>query len=313
MENPYLSYSTRLIERLREFKNGRGLKKWHSVAFIAAVFVLLGYFFFFSTPRSFPSKTIITIPSGTGLLTLSQLLERENVVRSPLGFRAAAILFGGEHILQAGDYYLPHKENAIRIAWRIVHGSRGLATIRITIPEGYTNQEISDLFDDRFPRFDHKEFLETAREGYIFPDTYFIEVSATASSTISLLSNNFNRKIESVQNEITVSGHSLNEILTMASILEAEGKSPDDMSMIAGVLWKRIGLHMPLQVDAKKETYTYQGLPDHPINNPGLVSIGAALHPTKSSYLYYISDNEGTMHYARTLDEQNRNIQQYLK
>ncbi|MDB5266352.1 MAG: aminodeoxychorismate lyase, protein [Parcubacteria group bacterium] len=291
----------------------QGPKKRYPAVLLGGLLLLGGYFFLFSTPRNFPSRKIITIPQGTGLLTLSQLLEKQGVIRSPLGFRTAAILFGGEHILQAGDYYLPNKENAIRIAWRIVHGSRGLATIRTTIPEGYTNAEISNLFDDRFPLFDHAEFLDTAREGYLFPDTYFVEVSAMASSTITLLANNFEKKIEPWRDEIAASPHTLNEILTMASILEAEGKSPADMSMIAGVLWKRIGLHMPLQVDAKKETYTYQGLPDHPINNPGLVSIEAALRPTASPYLYYISDKEGKMHYARTLDDHNKNIAKYLK
>lgn len=277
----------------------------------------------------------MTVPTGTGLLKLSLKLKEDGIIRSSTGFRTAAILFGGEHGLQAGDYYLPRPENAFVIAWRIVSGSRGLAQVRITIPEGYTASEIADLFDGRFPRFNHEEFLTYAKEGYMFPDTYFIEISATASSTIDMLKNNYEKKVSLLRDDISVSGHTEREIITLASILESEAKNKEDKEIIAGILLKRIKLGMALQVDASLtyitgktsaeltvsdlasnspfNTYKHPGLPPTPISNPGLESIEAAIYPKDSPYLYFLTGHDGKMYYARTFDEHKQNRQKYLK
>ena len=92
---------------------------------------------------------------------------------------------------------------------------------------------------------------------------------------------------------------------------EAQGQS--DAPTIAGILWKRINSGIALQVDAAPDTYNHKGLPSTPINNPGLVSIMATLHPVASPYLYYVHDKTGTVHYARTFAEHEANIQTYLK
>jgi len=120
----------------------------------------------------------------------------------------------------------------------------------------------------------------------------------------------------------------------MASILEGEALTTSDRKLVAGVLWRRLEIGMPLQVDATfsyvngkttfeltlddlkidspYNTYKYKGLPPTPINNPGLNSINAALYPTKTKYLYFLSGNDGKMHYARTFEEHKRNRQLYL-
>lgn len=305
-------------------------------------FILLGtalvlallYFFLFSAPGDFPSRSIQNIRTGIGLDKVSEDLKERGVVRSVIGFRTAAIMLGGERGMQAGDYYFRKPENAFRIAWRVVHAERDIKTERITIPEGFDSKEIAELFDERFPKFDHEEFLRNAREGYLFPDTYFVEISATASSTLALLENNFNKKIETIRNEIEGSGKTLNQIITMASILESEARTKEDREIVAGILYKRIKLGMPLQVDASLQyitgrgsaeltqsdlklespynTYIHLGLPPTPISNPGLESILAAIHPKTSQYLYFLTDTQGIMHYAKTFDEHKRNKEKYL-
>ena len=99
----------------------------------------------------------------------------------------------------------------------------------------------------------------------------------------------------------------------MASILEAEVRSKIDREIVSGILWKRLLIGMPLQVDSKPSTYESVGLPKEPINNPGLVSIMAALHPTSTPYLYFLTDKDGKAHYAKTFDEHKINKAKYLK
>jgi UPF0755 protein len=121
----------------------------------------------------------------------------------------------------------------------------------------------------------------------------------------------------------------------MASILEREAQSPDDMRIVSGILWHRIALGMPLQVDAAfgyahgadgyaptvhdlttdspYNTYLRKGLPPTPIANPGLAALQAAVTPTSTPYLYYLTGSDGQMHYAVTFDQHKKNTAQYLK
>ena len=146
---------------------------------------------------------------------------------------------------------------------------------------------------------------------------------------------NFNKKIESWSGAIETSKHSLRDIIIMASILEREAATSEDMALVSGVLWNRISKGMPLQVDATfmyllgrksselttadlkiksaYNTYTNKGLPAGPIGNPGITAIRAAIHPTATSNMYYLSDKDGVMHYAKTFNEHIANKAKYLR
>jgi UPF0755 protein len=288
-------------------------RDWRFYVGASALLFLLFFTATTSPPNNFPTKQIINVKEGAGLLEIAQELKDEHVIRSTTWFRIGVILIGGEKGAQSGDYYLPSPEGSLKLAWRMATGARDLALVKITIPEGYTNAQIDTLFDSRFPLFDHKYFLTKAPQGYLFPDTYFIYVNATATSTLGLLQDNFHKKVDPLADAITASGHSIYNIIDVASILEAEAKTPLDMATISGIIWKRLKENIPLQVDADPDTYKHTGLPPSPINNPGLNAIEAAIHPTTSPYLYYISDKQGLIHYAKTLPEQDANIDKYLK
>lgn len=301
---------------------------------LALAIIFLVFVFVLVPSRSFPSKTIFTVSEGTGLYTLSLQLKEERVIRSPFWFRTFAILLGGERDMKAGEYYLPSRENSFTIAWRILHGNYEIETIKLTIPEGFSIKKISNLFDDRFTLFDHQAFESSAREGYLFPDTYFVPVTATASSTIKLLGDNFYNKIIPLASEIEESGKTLEEIITVASILEGETRGEEDMKIVSGVLWKRLRLGIPLQVDTSfiyingkttaqltqedlkikspYNTYLFKGLPPTPISNPGLESIKASIHPQETTYLYFLTGSDGIMHYAQTFEEHKVNKLKYL-
>ena len=184
------------------------------------------------------------------------------------------------------------------------------------------------------PEFNNREFMSRAQEGYLFPDTYFPRPGESTDAILSVFDNTFRSKISKIQKEIKASGHTLEELLTMASILEKEASKTKDRQQIAGVLWYRVKIGMPLQVDAvfpyilgkntfqlttddlkfdsPYNTYTNKGLPPGPINTPGLDSILAAATPIKSKYLYFLSDKAGNFHYAVTYAQHLANKKKYL-
>jgi UPF0755 protein len=288
------------------------LKDWRLYVFGGLFLFNLFYVLAFVAPRGFPEGSIVTVSRGTGLSELAHDLEEQKVVRSAFWFRAVSILLGGERGVQAGDYSLKERESSITIARRMMDGEHNIDTVKITIPEGYTNEEISKLFDDRFTNFEHDVFLALAEEGYMFPDTYFLQVNITAGRAIEIFMDNFERRVGSLGESLDTDEHSLEEIIIMASIIEAEVQTKEDKELVSGILWDRLEIGMPLQVDPAPETYKERGLPDRPINNPGLVSIRAALNPTKSPYLYFLSGKDGKTYYARTLEEHTKNIRERL-
>jgi UPF0755 protein len=280
--------------------------------FYACAVVLVVVLFFTLSPTKFPTGSIVTVPAGIGLYTLAERLQSEQVIRSPFWFRAVAILLGGERQMKAGQYFLTNRQNVFVIAWRVFHGRYDLETVKLTIPEGFNIAKIVALFDHRFLYFNHQNFMSEAPEGYLFPDTYFIPINATASSTIKLLGDNFTRQVEPLLPDIVSSRRTLEEIIVMASLLEAEANNKEDRHMVSDILWKRLTIGMPLQVDSDIGTYQFMGLPPKPINNPGLESIRAAIHPIPTPYLYFLTGKDGKMHYAKTFDEHKKNIATYL-
>lgn len=312
------------------------IHQFKRVHYITAVLLFLLFFFLSvsAAPNDFPRGQIISIRQGAGLLEASRSLKRDHVIRSSAWFRVAILALGGEKNIRSGDYYLPYRQSVYAVAWRVVHGDHRIDRVKLTIPEGFTNKKIAALFDGRFPLFNKTEFLSLADEGYMFPDTYFFGVNSTATSTIALLRQNFDKKIFPLTGDIASSGHTEREIVIMASILEGEANTPEDREIVSGILWKRLTKGMPLQVDASLtyvngkaskdmtqgdlafdspyNTYVYKGLPPTAIGNPGLESIKAALHPTTTPYLYFLTGDDGTMHYARTYAEHQKNIEKYI-
>ena len=123
---------------------------------------------------------------------------------------------------------------------------------------------------------------------------------------------NFNKKL-TVVNDLGTTTLSLQNILTMASYLEGEANNNKDMRIVSGVLWTRIKIGYYLQIDAASSTYKIKGFTKSPINNPGLVAINAALNPTQTGYLYYITGRDGEMYYAKDYETHLVNIKRHLR
>jgi UPF0755 protein len=262
-------------------------------------------------PKSFPENQIFIIKQGDSLRAISKNLKEQNYIKSRVLFESFVILFGGEKSLNTGDYSFKQKYGTLELANRISKGEKDLNPIKITIPEGFTKEEIIQLLDKKLHNFDADKFNKETQEGYLFPDTYFFLSSDDEEVVIKTIKENFIKKTSKIFANLSLEKQ--NEILIMASILEGEAKGEIDRNVISGILWKRLSINMPLQVDIAPITYKERGLPKKPISNPGLATILASLNPENSPYLYYIHDKEGNTYFAKTFKEHRANIEKYLK
>ncbi|MFA6158844.1 MAG: endolytic transglycosylase MltG [Candidatus Paceibacterota bacterium] len=306
---------------------------------LLALVFMLDFGFIASAPKAFPVDTVFSVAAGETLSGAAATLQSHGLIRSAFLFKALLTVFGGStRGLVAGDYYMPIREGAVGIAWRLSHGQYDLQKNRVTIPEGFSSVDIAARLAARFNTFNSKEFLRLARpyEGYLFPDTYFFLSNVTAAEVVKAMTDNYQGRIQGLALQIEAFGKPIKDVITMASIVEDEARTDESRRMIAGILWKRLKIGMPLQVDAafafvngKKSsadltlddlaidspynTYKNRGLPPGPISNPGLAAIEATVSPTPSEYFYYLSDKDGVMHYAVTNDEHVANKDRYLR
>lgn len=311
--------------------------------FKLSILILLAGFFLFlsniSPSKNFPVGQIITINSGSSLDSISKDFQNHGLVKSSGIFKTFLIAFSGDKAIQAGDYLFDKPLNAWELAQRFALKQFGVEKIKVTLPEGLTNKQMAEVFKEKLPNFNEDEFLYLTKdlEGYLFPDTYYFFGSVKTDEVVRTLRDNFNKKVDNnLREEIEKSGKTTDQIITMASIIQAEAyDGKDEKEIISGILWKRIDKRMLMQVDASLKyingktsaqltvkdlaednpynTYVYLGLPPTPIGNPGIEAIKAAIHPITSPYFFYLHGSDGKIHYATTFDEHKKNIKLYIK
>lgn len=282
------------------------------------------------------------VPQGQAIQVIGRRLHQAELVRQPWIFRLEVKRTGLGNKLQAGQFELSPSMSVTQIVQLM---TRGTDDQWVTIPEGWRREEVAATLGSLdLPLFDEAEFLSLTadQEGKLFPDTYLVPDNISASQMADLLARTFEQKIiQGLAEEIAASEYSLEDALVMASLIERESRGADEMKEVAGVLWKRIEIGMPLQVDASLQyvkgynlrekswwsvplakdkelkspynTYLNAGLPPGPISSPGVDAIRAALDPAVNDYLFYIHDNSGQIRLARTLEEHNANVQRYLR
>ncbi len=309
---------------------------YYGILFLFAGIFLLYVCSLFFPPQQFPSDTYVKINRGLGIREIARILKQNNVVRSSTLLETWVVMFGGEKKVVAGTYYFPEHEGVISVAYRLAHGDFRIKQVKVTFPEGSTVKDITKILNQSLVDFDEKKFVSIAStsEGYLFPDTYFFSQVEEPEDVFHTLRASFDSKILPYSKDIEKNKQTVANIVTMASILEAEARTDTDRAIISGILWKRLLMGMRLQVDATFKyingkstfdltltdlginspynTYRYKGLPKGPINNPGISAIEAALRPQASPYLYYLSDKNGVMHYSKTFEEHVANKRKYL-
>jgi UPF0755 protein len=307
------------------------------VSLVLASILVSGYVYLFAAPSSFISGTTIEVVRGTSVSHIASDLAQAHIIAHPTLFRAVVRLTGEGNSVQTGLYKFDVPQNLFTVIYRLANGIYGIPPARITFIEGVTLREAAIQVASALPGITAEEFLTAAegQEGYLFPDTYFFQPGIEVTSVVATMRKNFDTKIASVGPLYTSTEHSLADIVTMASLVEKEARTIEDKHLVAGILWNRIRLGMPLQVDAvfgyifgrptyspspadlqvksPYNTYLHTGLPPTPINNPGLDSLKAAIAPTKTNYLYYLTGNDGLMYYAATYAGHQANLRAYLK
>ena len=312
---------------------------WKFLGGVLGVLIIIIAWFLIAgrAPTNFVPGTVVIIPAGTSARDAGTLLVNSHIIRSSSLFQFDMRVVLAHHAVIAGDFEFDHPENVFRIAETITGGLFGKAQVKITIPEGVSVTDIATIIAKQIPSFDTAAFIAQAKpnEGFLFPETYLVFKTITPDAMITRLKSEYTKKLTPFLPAIAASGKSELQIITMASILEKEAKNATDAAIISGILWKRIALKQPLQVDAPflytlgktsgqltvtdlktdgpYNTYTRKGLPVGPIGNPGLVMIGAALSPKSSPYFYYLYGNDGVIRYATTYAGQLANIKKYLK
>lgn len=261
------------------------------------------------------NDTIIHVSKSDTVSSISLVLKDKGVIQNSSLFKGVISLLYRDKKISTGDYKFSKNSSFSQIVWQLVTSNHKIDPIKVTIREGLDNQEIANLLELKVPNFDKDYFLEKTKylQGYLFPDTYFFFPLSTTEEIIDEMSGNFEKRIEGLDIDLSSSSKKLEDIVIMASILEGEAKGSKDNEMISGILWKRLALGIPLQVDVDRTTYTKKGLPEKPLNNPGLSSIKAAMNPKTSNYLFYLHDDKGEVHYASNYTDHKKNINLYLK
>lgn len=281
-------------------------------------------------------ERVFEVKKGEGAETIARNLESQKIITNKNYFLFYLWQGGNMAKLQAGKYSLSASRNVKDIADKIIAGDAIKEEISITIPEGFRLKEIEDRLVEK--NIIKKGTLQNSLEGYLFPDTYNFsaeKLPLLTDDVVKKILDNFNKKTSNLKEQAKSKNIDFRDIVIMASILEKEVRTPEDMKTVSGLLWKRISIGMPMQVDAtiayitgKKtgeityddlkidspyNTYTNKGLPPGPISNPGLVALDAALNPTQNDYLYYLSKPTGETVFSKTLEEHNRAKNLYLR
>lgn len=319
-------------------RNSNFSRNW-IVLFCVLALIYFGAKFYWNhllSPVSSDTTTqSFSVSEGEGSSSIADRLLGAGLIRSSFAFKLELKLSGQAGKLQAGTFNLSPSESAKEI---ISSMERSKDDRSVTLLEGWRDEEIAEKLNKDLG-INSQKFLEIAKQGYMFPDTYNFNSKATAESIASTMEDNFNSKFSpDLQNKITQLGLTSEQGIILASIVEREGRSQGVRTMVASILLKRIKIGMALDADATIQyalgysqqektwwrknitaddlkvnspynSYLNPGLPPGPICNPGLSSITAVAEADPNTpYLYYYHDSKGNSFYEKTLDQHNADV-----
>jgi conserved hypothetical protein, YceG family len=299
------------------------------------------------------SVYIIINKNSTLEQTAKQLVDKD-IIKSQGTFINYAKLNGFKDVVIGGNFIIKPNTNYNTLISKLRAGKADFTVV--TIPEGYTLYQIAskleedklvkkdDILQERLNSLKNNNLMLTKNdtyydlEGYLFPDTYYIPNGASKDDIISMMTNRFEEVFtDEDKAQAKKMGLDVNQVITIASLIEKEAANDSERSRIAGVIYNRLKKGMPLQIDAaviyantkgetsvnkvtynmlkvdsKYNTYMNKGLPPGPIASPGKASIEAALYPENNDYLYYVANGNGHV-FSKTYEEHLNNVKKYIK
>jgi UPF0755 protein len=274
-------------------------------------------------------------------------LKEKGFLKSPWLFNLILTLKNWHGQISPGGYLLSKSMNAYELAQALLVGPYQKWVL---IPPGKRKEQTAVILKKALDWSDGiaQGFILAAEEGYLFPDTYLIDVDADPQEVVAKLRANFNEKFDAqLQKDLLAQNVRSNTALKIASLIERESGGEADKAVIAGIIWNRLNKGMKLEIDATVQyaittenlkvnpnledfwqflpgglvrkinspynTYRRNGLPPGPICSPGLAAIKAAVHPAETEALYYLHSADKQIHTAKTYKEHLENIKKYLE
>ncbi|MEE9572182.1 MAG: endolytic transglycosylase MltG [Candidatus Neomarinimicrobiota bacterium] len=294
-------------------------------------------------------KIKVNIPPGATLAQITDLLAEKSIVTNKNMFITTTKLMGRSNKIPAGIFALTNANNNYRIVKQLVKGNPEM--IKVTLLEGWSTTQVTEIISDSMNLsseilsslcFDEQFINELglaakSLEGYLYPDTYlFLESEDEPKEILKQIVSEFHEVFnDNLRERAEQIGLTVNEVLTMASIIEGEAIFDSERAIIAAVYFNRLQKRMLLQadptiqyiikdgprrlslsdlkIDSPYNTYLYRGLPPGPICNPGKASILAVLYPDDNNYLFFVARGDGYHTFSTTIEEHNQAKREFQK
>lgn len=298
----------------------------------------------------------VEVPENATISSVTKQLKKEGIITQPLNFKIYAKFKNLDETIEPGTYTLDAMMSYDELIYALRAGDERDDVVTVTIPEGFTARDIAKRLEENGV-CDEEEFIEALNtidfgfefeknipqdenrylklEGYIFPDTYDFFKDENPESVVRKFLSAFNKRVTTdLYERMEEMGLTLDETLTLASIVQKEASNPEKMSDVAAVFYNRMDSSTyprfesdvtvnyvendikPYLEKANQDmydaynTYVCEGIPVGPICNPGLDAINAVLYPSSHDYYFFISDKDGNYYYAETWEEHLANIEE---
>ncbi|HVZ17316.1 MAG TPA: endolytic transglycosylase MltG [Terriglobales bacterium] len=315
------------------------------LVFVALIVVSAWLAWAILVPTQPAETTFVMLKPGWSTRRIASELQSRGVIRSWRAFLLYHYVLK-PRTLKAGEYKFEGPENNLLVHTRLVRGDIYVHTV--VVPEGFNVFDIASAVEAAGLGRKEDFLAQTEKqvslirdldpeaktlEGYLFPDTYGFTRTQSMQDIVAAMVHRFKQEANSIGLNSDV-----HRTVTLASIVEKETAAPEERPLVAGVYLNRLQKRMALDadpsviyasllaghyqgiiyqsdlhLDSAYNTYKNAGLPPGPIANPGKASLLAAMNPTRSDYLYFVSDNNGHHRFARTLDEHSRNVALYRR
>lgn len=309
------------------------------LAIFLAVTAYAVYGFQVAINSPFSKEFVVVVEEGDTLSNVIEELKSEDIIRQEIFVKLSVKVFNLSTNIKPGEYAFEKSTTLDDFVADLNEGIVSKEFIKVTVPEGYSIEKIAEVLGNSDLGFTSEEFLNAVSEytlpsyvkfvdgrrygleGFLFPDTYHFDKGSTPEIVIGIMLNRFEEVLTSIEEElgIKINQERIDEIVTMASVVEREIIHDEERPKAASVFYNRLNIDMPLQscatviyalgkhkevlynrdllVESDYNTYKYGGLPIGPISAPGRASLKAAIAPDETDYLYFILNDETNYHY----------------